>query len=51
MKRKGSDVSPETATRQRTVVKGIREADSVYEQAAPYLLATDDFPIDALTDP
>ncbi|KAL1643199.1 hypothetical protein SLS61_009348 [Didymella pomorum] len=49
MKRKGLDVSTETGKRQRTAVKEIREADSIYDQAAPYLLATAKFPIDALT--
>ena len=49
MKRKGADVSTETGKRQRMAVKGIREADSIYDQAAPYLLATAKFPIDALT--
>lgn len=49
MKRKGLGVLSETGKRQRTAVKGIREADSIYDQAAPYLLATAKFPIDALT--
>lgn len=49
MKRKGSGVLSETGKRQHTAVKGIREADSIYDQAAPYLLAIAKFPIDALT--
>ena len=49
MKRKGVSVSTETGKRQRTAVKGMREGDCVYDRAAPYLLATAKFPIDALT--
>jgi hypothetical protein len=49
MKRKGADVSIETGKRQRTAVKETREADTLYNQAAPYLLGTAKFPIDALT--
>jgi hypothetical protein len=49
MKRKAADVSTRTEKRQRTVVKEIKEADSIYDQAAPYLLVTAKFPIDALT--
>lgn len=49
MKRKSVDVSTETGKRQRTAVKEIKEADSIYDLAAPYLLATAKFPIDALT--
>ena len=49
MKRKSADVSTKTGKRQRTAVKEIKEADSIYDQAAPYLLATAKFPIDALT--
>lgn len=49
MKRKGIDVSTKTGKRQRTAVKEIKEADSIYNQAAPYLLVTARFPIDALT--
>lgn len=49
MKRKGTGVSIETGKRQRTAVKEIREADSIYDQAAPYLLVTAKFPIDALS--
>ena len=49
MKRKSADISTETGKRQRTAVKEIKEADSIYDQAAPYLLATARFPIDALT--
>ena len=49
MKRKGADVSTGTGQRQRTAVKQIKEADSIYDQAAPYLLVTAKFPIDALT--
>lgn len=49
MKRKSVDVSSETGKRQCTVGKEIREADSLHEQAAPYLLGTAKFPIDALT--
>lgn len=46
MKRKDEDVLTKTGKRQRTAVK---EADSIYDQAAPYLLATAKFPTDALT--
>ena len=49
MKRKAADVSTGTEKRQRTAVKEIKEADSIYDQAAPYLLVTAKFPIDALT--
>jgi hypothetical protein len=49
MKRKGVNVSTEIGKRQRTTVKELREADSIYDQAAPYLLVTARFPIDALT--
>lgn len=49
MKRKDEDVLTKTGKRQRTAVMEIREADSIYDQAAPYLLATAKFPIDALT--
>jgi hypothetical protein len=49
MKRKSVDASTETGKRQRTAVKEISEADSIYDQAAPYLLVTARFPIDALT--
>lgn len=49
MKRKGADGWTEKGKRQRVDVTGIREAASIYDQAAPYLLATAKFPIDALT--
>ncbi|CAN9177172.1 unnamed protein product, partial [Alternaria alternata] len=49
MKRKGVNVSAEAGKRQRTAVKEMREADCVYDRAAPYLLVTARFPIDALT--
>lgn len=49
MKRKGVNVLITTGKRRHTAVKEIREADSVYDQAAPYLLVTARFPIDALT--
>ncbi|CAN9385396.1 unnamed protein product [Alternaria alternata] len=49
MKRKGVNVSAEVGKRQRTAVKEMREADCVYDRAAPYLLVTARFPIDALT--
>ena len=49
MKRKGVNVSTKTGKRQRTAVKEMREADCVYDRAAPYLLVTARFPIDALT--
>jgi hypothetical protein len=49
MKRKGENVCTTTEKRQRTAVKEIREADCVYDRAAPYLLVTARFPIDALT--
>lgn len=49
MKRKAVNVSTEPEKRQRMAVKEIREADSIYDQAAPYLLVTARFPIDALT--
>ena len=49
MKRKGAEVLTKLGKRQRVAAKGIREADSIYDQAAPYLLATAKFPIDALT--
>ncbi|CAN9353118.1 unnamed protein product [Alternaria alternata] len=38
MKRKGVNVSAEAGKRQRTAVKEMREADCVYDRAAPYLL-------------
>ena len=49
MKRKGANVSAQTEKRQRTALKEIRDADSIYDQVAPYLLVTARFPIDALT--
>jgi len=49
MKRKGVNVSTKAGKRQRTTVKEMREADCVYDRAAPYLLVTARFPIDALT--
>lgn len=49
MKRKDVNVPTGTGKRQRTAGKELREADSIYDQAAPYLLATARFPIDALT--
>ncbi|CAN9216863.1 unnamed protein product [Alternaria alternata] len=49
IKRKGVNVSAEAGKRQRTAVKEMREADCVYDRAAPYLLVTARFPIDALT--
>jgi hypothetical protein len=49
MKRKGADLTTETGKRHRTAVKEIRDADSIYDQAALYLLVTARFPIDALT--
>ena len=49
MKRKGVNVSTKAGKRQRTTVKEMREADCVYDRAAPYLLVTAQFPIDALT--
>jgi hypothetical protein len=49
MKRKGVNVPTEAGKRQRTAVKEMREADCVYDRAAPHLLVTARFPIDALT--
>jgi hypothetical protein len=49
MKRKDENVLPETRKRQRRAGQEIKEADSIYDQAAPYLLVTAKFPIDALT--
>ena len=49
IKRKGENVYTITKKRQRTAVKEIREADCVYDQAAPYLLVTARFLINALT--
>ena len=49
MKRKGAEVLTKLGKRQRVAAKGIREADSIYDQAAPYLLATAKFLINALT--
>ncbi|KAG9185003.1 hypothetical protein G6011_11833 [Alternaria panax] len=49
MKRKGVNVLTEAGKRQRTAVKEMREADCVYDRAAPYLLVTVRFPIDSLT--
>lgn len=48
MKRNSADDSPRAKKRQRIVVE-VKEGDSIYDQAAPYLLATARFPIDALT--
>lgn len=49
MKRKGVDNCTGIGKKQRTAVKEVKEADSIYDQAAPYLLVTARFPIDALT--
>lgn len=49
MKRTGKEVLTKTEKRQCTTVKEIREADSIYNQAAPHLLVTAKFPINALT--
>jgi hypothetical protein len=49
IKRKAIDVLTKTEKREYKAVKEIREADSIYDQAAPYLLVTARFPVDALS--
>lgn len=49
MKRKGANVSTQIRKKQRTTLTEIRDADSIHDQVAPYLLVTAKFPIDALS--
>ena len=49
MKRKGVNKSTGLEKKQRTAVKGVKEAEVIYDQAAPHLLVTARFAINAPT--